>query len=264
MCAGRIYVGCAGWSLRKEYFDLFDAEGSHLHCYAQRFNAVEINSSFYRSHRVDTYRRWADATPEHFRFAVKLPQQITHINRLAASDELIERFSAEIAGLGEKCGPILVQLPPSLYFDEPLANSFFNAMRSHVQTTIVCEPRHATWFSPEAVAMLVKHGVGRVAADPSIMPAASVPGGCTQHAYFRWHGSPRIYYSEYDNEALRELKSQITCAAQAADRVWCIFDNTAAGAAIANTVVLIDMLNPYSLAGSTSSGVIPGIGRRQQ
>ena len=72
---GTIRVGCAGWSLRKEHFELFPATGSHLERYAARFNCVEINSSFYRSHRTATYSRWAEATPHDFRFAVKLPKQ---------------------------------------------------------------------------------------------------------------------------------------------------------------------------------------------
>jgi uncharacterized protein YecE (DUF72 family) len=253
MSESPIHVGCAGWSLPKEHSALFGAKGSHLHRYAQRFDAVEINSSFYRSHRVDTYRRWADATPDYFRFAIKLPKQITHINRLTVSDDLIEKFSAEIAGLGEKRGPVLVQLPPSLSFEETVANGFFASMHSHVQTAIVCEPRHLTWFSPKATALLREHGIGRVAADPSIEMAAAVPDGCPQHAYFRWHGSPRMYYSEYDVDALNQLKSQVLRVAPAAEAVWCIFDNTAAGAAIVNAVTLAAMLNPYSLAGSASA-----------
>jgi uncharacterized protein YecE (DUF72 family) len=171
---------------------------------------------------------------------------------LSLRDKLIEQFSVEFAGLGEKRGPVLVQLPPSLHFDESVAKDFFISMRSHVQTAIVCEPRHATWFSPNAAGLLREHGVGRVAADPSIMLAAAVPDGCPQYAYFRWHGSPRMYYSEYDDDALSELKSQVISAAHSAKAVWCIFDNTAAGAAIGNAVTLTNMLNPYSLAGSPS------------
>jgi uncharacterized protein YecE (DUF72 family) len=113
--AGTIHIGCAGWSLPKEHLTLFPLTGSHLERYAARFNCVEINSSFYRSHRVATYQRWAAATPPNFRFAVKLPKQITHIKRLSGADEAITGFATEVAGLGMKLGPVLVQLPPNLH-----------------------------------------------------------------------------------------------------------------------------------------------------
>jgi uncharacterized protein YecE (DUF72 family) len=70
-----IFIGCAGWSLGREYWPQFPAEGTHLQRYAARFNGAEINSSFYRPHRRQTYERWADSVPEGFRFSVKVPKQ---------------------------------------------------------------------------------------------------------------------------------------------------------------------------------------------
>ncbi len=90
-----LFIGCAGWNLRKEFSDEFSGNGTHLERYAQRFNAVEINSSFYRPHRISTYQRWADATPNNFRFTVKLPKQITHIEHLVNVESLIETFVLE-------------------------------------------------------------------------------------------------------------------------------------------------------------------------
>src|SRR5262245_14948488 len=112
-----IIVGCAGWNLRKEFAKNFPASGTHLERYATRFDGVEINSSFYRPHRTSSYRRWADATPPHFRFSVKIPKQITHVCRLINVDTYMDRFCEEVVGLGEKLGVLLAQLPPSLQFD---------------------------------------------------------------------------------------------------------------------------------------------------
>ena len=97
--------------------------------YAARFNAVEINSSFYRPHQTATYSRWAASVPEHFRFSVKLPKTITHQQRLAGCAGLLDDFLAQAGGLGEKLGCLLVQLPPSLAFDTAVAQEFLRALR---------------------------------------------------------------------------------------------------------------------------------------
>src|SRR5688572_19432683 len=118
MTASEFRIGCAGWSIPREHAAEFPVEGTHLQRYAQRFPAVEINSSFYRPHRPETYARWAASTPDGFRFAVKVPREITHTRRLREVDEPLERFLAEAGALGEKLGPLLVQLPPSLQFED--------------------------------------------------------------------------------------------------------------------------------------------------
>ena len=113
-------IGCAGWNVPKQHMALFSAAGSHLHRYARRFNAVEINSSFDRPHRRATYERWAATVPDDFAFAVKLPKQITHELRLAAAERRSIFFSIKRAGLAE-ARSALVQLPPSLAFDSAVA-----------------------------------------------------------------------------------------------------------------------------------------------
>src|ERR1700735_1146646 len=110
-------IGCAGWNVPKQHMAVFSAAGSHLHRYARQFNAVEINSSFYRPHRRSTYERWAASVPKDFRFSAKLPRAITHHARLADPEAALDVFAAEVLGLGEKLGPLLAQLPPSLAFD---------------------------------------------------------------------------------------------------------------------------------------------------
>src|SRR3954451_5388431 len=106
-------IGCAGWAIRREHSDRFAPVGTHLERYATLFNCVEINSCFYRPHRIATYERWAGSVPADFRFAVKLPKVITHELRLVGAESHLERFLGETSGLGAKRGPILVQLPPS-------------------------------------------------------------------------------------------------------------------------------------------------------
>jgi uncharacterized protein YecE (DUF72 family) len=220
--------------------DAFPDAASGLARYAGRFNATEINSSFYRSHRPDTWRRWAEAAPEDFRFAVKAPRTLTHERRLAQTGELLDAFLDEARLLGPRLGPILLQLPPSLAFEAEVAVAFFESLRERHSGAVACEPRHASWFEPPAERLLERMQVARVAADPIRHARAGEPGGWRGLAYWRLHGSPRIYRSAYDESYLAGLAGLLRAAE--ADQVWCIFDNTASGAAAANALRLQEMV----------------------
>ena len=219
--------------------DRFPAAGSHLERYAARFNAVEINSSFYRPHRPQTYQRWAAATPEGFRFAVKAPRTITHERRLADCEYLIQAFLDQIELLGDRLGPILVQLPPSLAFDPGLVEVFFRDLRGRFSGPVACEPRHPSWFEPAADRLLATHRIARVAADPAPDPRAATPGGWSDFRYIRLHGSPRIYYSTYGSDRLAALARTLD---PESPETWIIFDNTALGAAAEDALALSEIL----------------------
>jgi uncharacterized protein YecE (DUF72 family) len=236
------YVGCAGWALPKEAQCAFPADGTHLQRYAARLPAVEINSSFYRPHRPSTYARWGASVPPDFRFAVKVPKAITHERRLAGADALLEAFLAEATALGERLGCLLVQLPPSLAYVVATAEAFLTALRIRYPGPVVLEPRHASWFTDAVARTLEAHRIGRVAADPARVPAAGEPGGWAGTIYYRLHGSPRIYYSAYEEPYLDALAGRLRAAAGRADTVWCIFDNTALGAATPNALGLLARL----------------------
>ena len=229
----RILIGTAGWNIPRASATRFPADGSHLARYSQRLRCVEINSSFYRPHSFATYSRWAAATPPGFRFAIKLPRTITHELELRRSRPLLERFLAETDGLGEKRGPVLVQLPPSHAFDARVAGRFFDVFRARFGGSIVCEPRHGTWITRAADRVLDRYQVARVAADPARAPGADVPGGWSGLVYYRLHGSPRTYWSRYSAEYVEALSRSLRAAAMTVDS-WCVFDNTAAGAAVEN------------------------------
>ena len=236
-----IRVGCAGWGVPKEHAERFPEAGSHLERYARRFPAVEINSSFYCPHRPATYARWAASVPPGFRFAVKVPREITHLRWLADPEEPLHRFLAEYGALGEALGPLLVQIPPSLAFDNAVAVPFFTELRGRFTGNVVCEPRHPSWFQTEAERVLIRHQIARVAADPPPVPSAANPGGWPGLVYYRLHGSPRVYYSAYPEHYLAAIAATLSAAASAAT-VWCIFDNTAQGAATEDALGVIEQL----------------------
>ena len=236
---GDIRVGTAGWGIPAQHAGEFPGAGSHLERYAQRLPAVEINSSFYRPHRPATYERWARSVPEGFRFAVKLPREITHARRLVGTAGPLTRFLSDASALGDKLGPLLVQLPPSLSFAESVAAAFFGALRAHFGGQVACEPRHPTWFADGAAVLLRHFEVARVAADPARVPRAAEPGGWPGLVYYRLHGSPEMYYSAYGPEYLGTLAEAIAAVVSRAGAVWCIFDNTARGEAARNALDLL-------------------------
>lgn len=238
-----VYVGCAGWALSSKVAALFPAEGSHLERYAQLFPSVEINSSFYRPHQTKTYARWAASVPAAFRFCVKIPRAVTHELRLRQADAALGAFVDQAAGLGDKLGRLLLQLPPSLALNRHEALGFFAVLRGLTSVPVVCEPRHASWFTPEAADMLRDAGVACVHADPLPVPGVE-SAGHPHTLYIRLHGAPEIYYSTYSDAFIEALAPRIAAARRAGRQVWCIFDNTARGAAIPNAWTLMQRLRP--------------------
>lgn len=237
-----VLIGTAGWSIPGLCRADFPDAGSHLERYGAVFDAAEINSSFYRPHRRATYERWAASVPPGFRFAVKLPKAITHERRLVDSRPLLDRFSEESRGLGEKLGAVLVQLPPSLIFDPAVTGSFFEELHATIGAQIACEPRHPSWFTPTAEAMLAESRIARVAADPAPAPGGGQPGGWNGLRYFRLHGSPIVYRSPYERARLLAYASTITAGRDDA-AAWCIFDNTAGMAATRDALTLRAMVD---------------------
>jgi uncharacterized protein YecE (DUF72 family) len=232
-------IGTAGWSIPKQ-FAAASQQGTHLVRYSQILNCAEINSSFYRSHRLSTWERWADSVPENFRFSVKAPKAITHEVSLACTRAQLQIFLTEANALASKLGPILFQLPPKSAFNPAIAKVFFTLLRDLYQGPTVFEPRHPTWFTAEADQLLSSFHIARVASDPARVPEAAQAAGWTQVIYCRLHGSPRIYYSAYPELYLRSLSAAIV--SHSAREIWCIFDNTAFGAAFGDARILKRLL----------------------
>lgn len=239
----QFHVGTAGWSIPASMAHHFPRSGSHLERYGQVLNAVEINSSFYRTHMPKTYERWAASVPQAFRFSIKIPRSISHEARLAGCDDLLECFLSGVERLGDKLGCLLLQLPPSLGWDAHVALPFLEQLRRLYSGPVVCEPRHASWFQLEATRALASFHVSRVAADPALCVRARVPAGDRQLQYVRLHGSPRMYYDAYNEAALTSLAQRMQRPSTDTSDRWCIFDNTAGGHALANAVGLLTRLD---------------------
>ena len=237
-----VRIGTAGWVIPRQSAEMAAGEGSHLERYARVLNCVEINSSFYRSHRAATWEKWAANVPDVFRFAVKMPKAITHDEKLSGGADKVDAFFAEVGALREKLGVVLVQLPPKLAFEDCPAAEFFEFVRERWDGDVAIEPRNASWFTDEADELMARHRVGRVAADPMRHGSVDaggvpVPGGWPGMAYFRLHGSPRMYYSQYGAEFLEGVAKAVRVREKTGP-VWVVFDNTAAGHGFGDAVGL--------------------------
>jgi uncharacterized protein YecE (DUF72 family) len=177
-----------------------------------------------------------------------MPKRITHEAKLVGTGGALLEFFEQVIGLNAgdepKLGPVLIQLPPSLAFDEGVAREFLGTVRELYAGALVCEPRHASWFNG-ADALLREFGAARVAADPPKgSPLADKPAGDASIRYWRLHGAPRVYYSDYDEAALQAFATTLKADAASLPHAeqWVIFDNTALGCATANALRLAELL----------------------
>ena len=240
-----VRIGLAGWSEAvSRYGKLLPAaagEGATgLQRYAAAFDFVEVNSSFYRQVRPETYEKWAGEVPDNFRFSVKMHRLITHYTRLKNTD-LLKDFFGSLSGLGDKLSVVLVQLPPTLVFDLEVAGRFFQAFRKLYRGCAVCEPRHASWSSDEARALLAEHGVGPVLTEIPADGEDSLRSAARKiPLYVRLHGASRKYYSSYSSKDLRRLADFL--AGHEERQSYVIFDNTAGPAGVRNALELQDLV----------------------
>ncbi|MGV2130737.1 DUF72 domain-containing protein [Agrobacterium vitis] len=226
-------IATAAWSIPKMLAARFAQEGSGLTRYASVFDGVEINSTFYRRHKASTFARWAESVPDRFRFALKIPKEISHTRAMKDIAQPFDTFLEDIAPLGEKRGPMLCQLPPSLAFDAEVLHTALQTMRDADNGPIVIEARHKSWASNEALDLLRNYAIDRVLADPAPVWPAEVFD--TPSKYVRLHGKPKIYYSSYTDGEIRSFSELL------APDGWCVFDNTASGAAVENALTLLEM-----------------------
>lgn len=240
MSLPEVRIGTAGWTVPARAADNFPRDGSSLERYSARLDCAEINSSFHRSHRPDTWSRWASAVPADFLFSAKLSKEITHKRRLVESAGPLAAALTEMEGLGDRLRILLVQLPPSLAFEPAVAEPFLTALRGRWDRDVAFEPRHPSWFEPEAESLLVDRRVARVAADPARVPAAAQPGGWRGLTYYRLHGSPVMYRSSYDDGRLEAYAGRLAAVEGPA---WCIFDNTASSAATSDALKLKSLIS---------------------
>jgi uncharacterized protein YecE (DUF72 family) len=241
---GKCFIGTSGYSY-KDWKEIFYPKGlsqkQWLAYYAQHFDTVEINATFYRYFARTVFARWRDETPDAFRFTLKGPRDITHTKRLHDIDADLSRFLDSIEDLQPKLAMLLWQFPPSFKYDTENSREKLEQFIRQLPPAIqqVVEFRHKSWFNDEVYTLLVHHAVGFVINDSSRFPAAEVVTG--KVGYIRFHGPTRLYASLYSLEALRIWAQKIQGWLKQYD-LYVYFNNDYGGRAIQNSRELKNLL----------------------
>jgi uncharacterized protein YecE (DUF72 family) len=244
--AMKYYVGCSGWHYehwRGLYYPKQLPRPKWLSFYAQQFDTVELNNSFYRLPSEKAFTTWRSSTPENFFFAVKVSRFITHIKRLRNLGSTVENFLSRAALLKEKLGPLLYQLPPSMKRNDELLQSFLSTLPSKYQHVI--EFRHESWIDERVFDILRTHNVGLCVFD---MPGFSCPLVATSDfAYIRFHGSEGLYSSSYSDKELIHWADRIAQLGQSIEASYIYFNNDAEAFAVKNAITLRNLVRlPHS------------------
>lgn len=227
------FIGCSGFS-NKDWRGFFYpdnlASTDYLSFYAQYFNSVEINSTFYRKPTIKTLNSWYEQTPANFLFFIKIPQTITHINQLKNMRQEINEFCKHIShGIKEKLGGFLFQFPPSFICDKENINNILNGLSPRFLNVV--EFRHRTWWNDGIFEVLRDHGIIFCGVSiPKDIPDNVIINN-TDTIYYRLHGKPILFKSEYSETELQALSEKIITSNKNA---FVFFNNTWGIAAIKN------------------------------
>ncbi|KYH07603.1 histidine kinase [Chryseobacterium cucumeris] len=241
MTKENLYIGCSGFYNNDWKGSLYPENSQSkdfLSLYSKTFNAVEINSTFYRKPTSKTLLKWHAETPDNFRFFIKIPKAITHQNRLENSKDEIAQFCNHIQNsLKDKLSGFLYQLPPSFTNTVENTERIINNLDSRFLNVI--EFRHSSWWQKEIFDLLKQHDI--------VFSGVSFPGNLPEDLiinhpeilYYRLHGKPVLYKSEYSNDFMDALAEKIKNTIQTS---FIFFNNTWGTAAIKNSLYLKHIL----------------------
>jgi uncharacterized protein YecE (DUF72 family) len=203
-----------------------------LEYYALHFDALELNASFYHLPNPVTFEKWKRRTPAGFVWAVKLNRYVTHVRRLKNVETAMHRFYEAVALLGNKLGPILIQLPPSLVYEKSLIDNFLDILHPSLKHAI--EIRHASWMQDEFMDCLRQRNVAFCISDTAGRYPMRIEM-TADFAYLRLHGSQQLYASLYTEEELKSWAEKIRAWSC---ETWVFFDNDSEGNAVRNALRL--------------------------
>jgi uncharacterized protein YecE (DUF72 family) len=251
-----LVIGTSGWQYRDWRGLVYPAEvpqRAWLECYAERFATVEVNNAFYRLPERDTFTRWRERTPADFTVAVKMSRYLTHIKRLREPAEPVARFLDRAAGLGDKLGPVLLQLPPTLTASATLLDEVLALFPRAVRVAV--EPRHASWWVPEVRAVLERHGAALCWADRRARPVTPL-WRTAGFGYLRMHEGRATPRPRYGRRALASWLDRIA-RHFTGEPVYVYFNNDPGGAAVADAVALAAEAGRRGIAASRVAVTAP-------
>jgi uncharacterized protein YecE (DUF72 family) len=237
----QVRIGCSGWNYRHwrgRFYPEKMAAKNWFACYAQTFDTVEINNSFYRLPKPEIFEKWRDQAPAGFCYAVKASRYLTHYRRLKEPEEPLALLLGNARHLQPRLGPLLYQLPPRWELDRMRLEHFLDSLPSDL--THVLEFRDESWMTDEVLALLDAHGVGFCTHD---MPGLAVPRRASgKAAYIRFHGGTGKYRGRYPDPVLQDWADWMAGQAKGGRDVWAYFNNDIDAAAIQDALTLRAML----------------------
>ena len=228
------HIGCSGFSYkewREEFYPKGLAQSKWFSYYTQHFDTLELNVTFYRFPTLNSLRGWYDKAPAQFSFSAKVPRSITHFKKFEDTESMINDFYGLLKeGLQEKLACVLFQLPPSLIYSKEKLEKIVNQVDPAFNNVI--EFRHESWWKKNIQTVLKKHNISfcgvsfpKISFDDAIIN--------TPTCYYRFHGVPKLFYSEYDKTFIEKIHNQII-QNKKVERAYIYFNNTASLAALHN------------------------------
>jgi uncharacterized protein YecE (DUF72 family) len=236
-----ILIGCSGWQYRHWRGDFYPASlplNRWFDYYAERFNSVEINNTFYRLPEAVTFAAWGARAPKAFKYAVKASRYLTHMKKLKDPGDPVELFFSRARRLGRSLGPVLYQLPPNWPVHLGRLDTFLKALPRRRQHAI--EFREPSWYCDEVYALLDARKVALCLHDMKGSASGKLMVG--PFAYVRFHG-PQKYTGRYPDDVLDEWAEWLADRAQAGMAVCAYFNNDNGGHAPRDAVRLRERID---------------------
>jgi uncharacterized protein YecE (DUF72 family) len=237
-----IYVGTSGWQYRhwrNRFYPKGVAQKDWLPYYAERFQTVEVNNTFYNLPEASVFEKWRDETPDDFVFALKVSQYLTHRKRLRDPEEPVERFMKAARKLGDKLGPVLLQLPPRMKADAARLDAALHAFPRSVRVAV--EFRDDSWYGDGVREVLAEHNAALCLPDRD-EKTLSPEWRTADWGYIRFHGGRGEPGSAYRDRAMRAWAERIERVWREREDVFVYFNNDANGAALVDAGRLATML----------------------
>jgi uncharacterized protein YecE (DUF72 family) len=235
--SARVHVGCSGWNY-KHWRELFYPKGLPMTrwfaFYAEHFDTVEINNSFYMLPKPETFDKWREQAPPGFFYAVKANRFITQAKKLLDCEEPLDRMMPSVRRLGDRLGPLLYQLPPRLKFNPERLESFLRIVPKDVIN--VFEFREPSWYVGETFDLLERYGASFCVHDMPGSTSERVAVGPA--AYVRFHGTQGKYWGRYSDESLQSWADWLVEEARGGREAWAYFNNDIFGHAIEDALTL--------------------------
>ncbi|UIR56369.1 DUF72 domain-containing protein [Sphingobacterium sp. SRCM116780] len=240
MSTEQLWIGCSSYttpSWQTLFYPTDLPKSKWFAYYCQYFKTYEFNATFYRFPTVKNLLSWHDKTPDHFEFSVKVPKIITHIKKLQdCTEEVSDFYQISKEGLKNKLACILWQSPPSFSFTRERLDLLISLMDSHFENVV--EFRHVSWCNTEATKDLEKNSI--TFCNPNYPHLPTSIQQTTTTGYFRLHGNPQLFYSEYSKKEITDLYEEIKN--YGFKKVYIYFNNTASTAAIKNALQLLELI----------------------